>query len=88
MVKPVHPIDDVVRHAVEIVVHVKDLLGDEQQRRVVSSLVKTEGIVQAEFCPMRNHLVRARYNRNLITSLDVIKSFRSLNLDARLIGPI
>jgi hypothetical protein len=42
----------------------------------------------AEFCLMRNHLVLAKYDRNMMSSQDVLKSFNSLNLDAKLIGPI
>jgi len=74
--------------AVEIVVHVSKDLGDEQQNQVVSALEKTDGIIGAEFCLMRNHLVLAKYDRGCMSSQDVLKSFNSLNLDAKLIGPI
>jgi hypothetical protein len=74
--------------AVEIVVHVSKNLGDEQQNQVVSALEETDGIIGAEFCLMRNHLVLAKYDRGSMSSQDVLKSFNSLNLDARLIGPI
>ena len=76
------------KNAVEIVVHVKEDLGDVQQRQVVSALEKTDGIMGAEFCPLRNHLVLAKYNKDIFSSQDVLKNFHSLNLDARLIGPI
>jgi hypothetical protein len=55
---------------------------------VVSALEKTDGIIGAEFCLMRNHLVLAKYDRNMMSSQDVLKSFNSLNLEAKLIGPI
>jgi cell division protein FtsX len=74
--------------AVEIVVYVSKDLGDEQQNLVVSALEKTDGILGAEFCQMRNHLVLAKYDRNMLSSQDVLKSFNSLNLEAKLIGPI
>jgi len=74
--------------AVEIVVYISKDLGDEQQNLVVSALEKTNGIIGAEFCLMRNHLVLAKYNRNMMSSQDVLKSFNSLNLEAKLIGPI
>ena len=74
--------------AVEIVVYISKDLGDEQQNLVVSALEKTNGIIGAEFCLMRNHLVLAKYNRNMMSSQDVLKSFNSLNLKAKLIGPI
>ena len=74
--------------AVEIVVHVSKDLGDEQRDLVVSALEKTDGIMGAEFCVTRNHLVIAKYDKDIMSSMGVLKSFNSLNLDARLIGPI
>ena len=74
--------------AVEIVVYIRKDLGEEQQDLVVSALEKTNGIMGAEFCLMRNHLMLAKYDRNMMSSQDVLKSFNSLNLDAKLIGPI
>jgi len=74
--------------AVEIVVYIRKDLGEEQQNLVVSALEKTNGIMGAEFCMMRNHLMLAKYDRNMMSSQDVLKSFNSLNLDAKLIGPI
>ena len=74
--------------AVEIVVYISKDLGDDQQNLVVSALEKTNGIIGAEFCLMRNHLVLAKYDRNMMSSQDVLKSFNSLNLEAKLIGPI
>jgi cell division protein FtsX len=73
---------------VEVVVYVSKDLGDEQQNLVVNALEKTNGIIGAEFCQTRNHLVLAQYDKNVMSSQDVLKSFNSLNLDARLIGPI
>ena len=74
--------------AVEIVVYIRKDLGKEQQDLVVSALEKTNGIMEAEFCLMRNHLMLAKYDRNMMSSQDVLKSFNSLNLEAKLIGPI
>jgi cell division protein FtsX len=76
------------KSAVEIVVYIRKELGDEQRNHVISALEKIDGIIGAEFCPLRNHLVLARYNKNIFSSQDVLKSFNSLSLDARLIGPI
>ena len=74
--------------AVEVVVHISKDLGEEQRNLVVSELEKANGMMGAEFCLMRNHLVLAKYDRNIVSSQDVLKSFNSLNLDAKLIGPI
>jgi hypothetical protein len=77
-----------VKNAVEIVVHVSEDLGEEQRNLVVSALEKTDGIIGAEFCLLRNHLVLTKYDRDIYSSHDVLKSFNSLNLKAKLIGPI
>ena len=82
------PLPNQDQHAVEIVVHVSEDLGNEQRNLVVSALEKTDGIIGAEFCVTRNHLVIAKYDRDIMSSQGVLKSFNSLNLDARLIGPI
>jgi hypothetical protein len=76
------------KNAVEVVVYIKEDLGAEQRDLVVSALAKTDGIIGAEFCQLRNHLLLAKYDRDIFSSQDVLKSFDSLKLDARLIGPI
>jgi hypothetical protein len=74
--------------AVEVVVHISKDLGDKQRNFVVSALQETDGIIGAEFCPSRDHLVLAKYDRNVFSSQDVLKHFNQLGLEARLIGPI
>jgi cell division protein FtsX len=74
--------------AVEVVIYISKDLEDEQRKLVVSALEKTNGIEGAEFCLTRNHLVLAKYDKDIMSSQDVLKSFNSLNLDAKLIGPI
>ena len=82
------PLPNQEKRAVEIVVHVSKDLEGEQRDLVVSALEKTDGIIGAEFCVTRNHLVIAKYDRDIMSSQGVLKSFNSLNLDAKLIGPI
>ena len=82
------PLPNQEKSAVEIVVHVSEDLGGEQRNLVVSALEKTDGIIGAEFCVTRNHLVIAKYDRDVMSSQGVLKSFNSLNLEAKLIGPI
>ena len=76
------------KSAVEIVIYISKELGGEQQDLVVSSLEKRDGIIGVEFCPTRNHLLLATYDKDVFSSQDVLRSFTSLNLDAKLIGPI
>ena len=79
---------NVEKSAVEIVVYISKYLGDDERKFVVSALEKTEGIAGVEFSLMRHHLVVAKYDRDLLSSQDVLKNFNSLNLDAKLVGPI
>jgi len=76
------------KSAVEIVLYISKNLGNEQRSLVVSTLEKTDGIMGAQFCLTRNHLMLAKYDKDIMTSQDVLKSFNSLNLEAKLIGPI
>lgn len=76
------------KNTVEIVVYIKEDLGEEQRNFVASALQKTDGIIGAEFCQLRNHLMLAKYDKGIFSSQDVLKSFESLKLEAKLIGPI
>jgi hypothetical protein len=84
----VQPISNEAKNAVEVVVHINEDLVEEQRKNLVSALENSDGIIRAEFCPLRYHLVLAKYDRNIVSSQDVLKSFNSLNVSARLIGPI
>ncbi|MEN8106987.1 MAG: hypothetical protein ABFS22_03170 [Pseudomonadota bacterium] len=76
------------KSAVEIIVHIKEELGEEQRQNLVSALESSDGIIGAEFCPLRYHLIVTSYDRNVVSSQGVLKSFNSLNVQAKLIGPI
>jgi hypothetical protein len=82
------PVLNTAKNAVEIVVHVSEDLEDEQRNSLVSALEKEEGIVSAEFCPLRYHLMLVRYNRDRYSSQDVLTAVGAQKLQARLIGPI
>ena len=76
------------KKTVEIVVHVSDNLEDQQRRNLVAALEQDDGIVSAEFCPLRYHLMLVRYDRGRYSSQDVIQAVGSQKIQARLIGPI
>ncbi|MEN8204497.1 MAG: hypothetical protein ABFS24_00675 [Pseudomonadota bacterium] len=79
---------DDVKNTVEIVVHVSESLEDRQRNNLVVALEKEDGIVSAEFCPLRYHLMLVRYDRDQYSSQDVLGAVSAQNLQARLIGPI
>ena len=76
------------KKTVEIVVHVSDNLEDQQRSDLVAALEQEDGIVSAEFCPLRFHLMLVRYDRSRYSLQDVIRAVGSQKIQARLIGPI
>jgi phosphoribosyl-ATP pyrophosphohydrolase len=73
---------------VEIIVHVDETLGEERRNVLVTALEDQNGIRSAEFCPLRYHLMLVQYNRELMTSQDVLGKVTSQNVHAKLIGPV
>ena len=56
------PTLNVAKNTVEIVVHISESLDDAQRNNLVVALDQNDGIVSAEFCPLRYHLMLVRYN--------------------------
>jgi hypothetical protein len=75
-------------HKVEIVVHVDDLLGNEQQTELIDYLKKDDGVKEAHFTPGHAHLLIIDYDRDRLSAQDVLHKVRSEHLRAELIGPI
>ena len=82
------PILDEAKNAIEIVVHVSENLEERQRSNLVVALEKEDGIVSAEFCPFRYHLMLVKYDRDQYSSKDVLSAVGAQKLQARLIGPI
>jgi hypothetical protein len=82
------PILNEAKNAVVIVVHVSENLEGRQRNNLVVALEKEDGIVSAEFCPLRYHLMLVRYDRDQYSSQDVLSAVGAQKLQARLIGPI
>jgi hypothetical protein len=82
------PTLNVAKNTVEIVVHISESLDDAQRNNLVVALDQNDGIVSAEFCPLRYHLMLVRYDRDQYSSKDVLNAVSDRKLQARLIGPI
>ena len=80
------PMLDVAKNAVEIVVHVSENLEDMQRNNLVVALEKEDGIVSAEFCPLRYHLMLVRYDTHMFSSVDLLAMVKSQNVKARLMA--
>jgi len=69
-------------------VHVTEGLDEDQRNDLASALKNTNGITNAEFCPLRYHLMLVRYDTNLFSSQDVLRSVSEQDVHAQLIGPV
>jgi len=88
MGQAIHNIENVPAHTVEIVVHISENLEERQRSNLVVALENKDGIVSAEFCPLRYHLMLVRYDKDQYSSQDVLSTVSGQKLQARLIGPI
>ena len=82
------PPQSAAKNTVEIVVHLSGQLDDQQRNNLVVALENTTGIVSAEFCHLRDHLMLVKYDRDHYSSHDVLAAFETQKVNASLIGPI
>lgn len=75
-------------HKVEIVVHVDDMLSEEQQAGLVNDLRKQDGVDAAHFTPGHAHLLVIDYDRDKLSAQDVLELVKRDHLRAELVGPI
>ena len=88
MGQALHSIENEPDRSVEIVVHITETLEQQQRGNLVAALENDGGIVSAEFCPLRYHLMLVRYDKDMNSSQDVLSRVKSQNVNARLIGPV
>jgi hypothetical protein len=84
----VQPINIDIKNTVELVVHIKEELNEGQRDSLTSALENTAGISDAEFCPLRYHLMIVKYDTDVFSSQDVLRSITSQDIHAQLIGPV
>lgn len=84
----VQPINIDIKNTVELVVHIKEELNEDQRDSLTSALENTTGISDAEFCPLRYHLMIVKYDTDVFSSQDVLRSITSQDIHAQLIGPV
>jgi len=73
---------------VELIVHINESLDEERRNGLVETISKDSGIFSVEFTPLRHHLVRVRYDRQTVQSMDILQKIRRQNVNAQLVGPI
>jgi hypothetical protein len=73
---------------IEIVVHINESLEEHRRKELVNALEDSDGIYTAEFCPFRYHLMLVQYDRERLSSQDVLNRVTDLRVKAQLIGPM
>jgi hypothetical protein len=74
--------------AVELIVHINEALDEERRNGLVKKISEDSGIFSVEFTPLRHHLVRVRYDRQEVQSMDILNKIKDQNVNAQLVGPI
>lgn len=75
-------------HNVEIVLHVDETMIEEQRNDLARCLEDDQGINSCFFCNNRFHLMLVNYDRNRVTSQDVLGKVKAQHYHAELIGPV
>jgi len=71
---------------IEIVVHISEKLKNRRRKNMVDALEREDGIVSAEFCPLRHHLMLVRYDTHMFSSVNLLAMVKSQNVKARLMA--
>ena len=71
---------------IEIVVHISEKLKNRQRKNMVDALERADGIVSAEFCPLRHHLMLLKYDTHMFSSVGLLATVKSQNVKARLMA--
>ncbi len=77
-----------LNHKVEVIVHVNEGLDKDRRNDISRSLKERGGVYSADFCPSRYHLMLVDYDRNQLSSGDILQHIRNQNIHAQLIGPV
>ena len=75
-----------IKTKIDVVVHVDELLDEQNRRRVEHNLLKATGVVRAYFNDKRQHLLVVGYDPVQINSSQILKLVRQHRLGAQLIG--
>ncbi|MFZ0468589.1 MAG: hypothetical protein WAL92_06685 [Thiogranum sp.] len=73
---------------VEVIVHVNEALDETRRSELTMALEQNNGIYSAEFCPLRYHLMLVGYDKERVSSQDVLGLVKREHVAAQLIGPI
>ena len=73
-------------HQVEVVIHVDEVLSEEQRAALVANLQGHDGVEHARFTTGRDHIMLIDYDSNKLHTTEVLGYVRQENVNAELIG--
>jgi hypothetical protein len=84
----IHRLEAEPEHTVEIVVHISEILEEQQRKNMIAALEIDDRIFSVELSPSRCHLMHIKYDRDQYSTADVFACITGQNMCARLIGPV
>jgi len=72
----------------DIVVHVDELLDEQNRQRVEHAMIKATGVKRARFNNKRKHLLLVGYDPAQTSSTKILKLVKQQHLNAQLVGGI
>ena len=72
----------------DVVVHVDELLDDQNRQRIEHAMIKATGVERARFTEERQHLLVVGYDPRQTSSSKILKLVKQQRLNAQLIGGI
>jgi len=79
--------DEPIKH-VEMVVHINETLDSVSRNELQAVMLGARGVLSAEFCPLRYHLLLVQYDSTQMNSRDVLAIVLAQEFSAQIIGPI
>jgi len=73
---------------VELIIHVNETLEQSRREELTGTLESKDGIDSAEFCPLRYHLMLLSYDRDYLSSRDILHHVSDQHINAQLVGPV
>jgi hypothetical protein len=80
--------NDEINNNVEMIVHINESLDGITRNSLQAAILEDKGVLSAEFCPLRYHLLLVQYDRTKLNSRDVLSKVVAQNLSAQIVGPI
>jgi hypothetical protein len=83
------PVIDKTNNSIEIVIHINETLDGATRKLLQAAILeKDNGMLSAEFTPLRYHLLVVQYDRKKLNSRGALAIVMAQSLAAQLVGPI